>query len=219
MRRSQLINAVGAGTTALVLLIVLVSKFTSGAWIVVVAMPVVFFGMLAIRRHYDDVSTELVPPVKGVALPSRIHAVVLVSKLHLPTLQALAFARATHPSSLVALTVRTSASETEALIRQWTSMEIPVPLTMVDSSYRDLIDPVLRYISTIRAESPRDVISVFIPEYVVGHWWEQFLHNQSALRLKVRLLFQPGVMVTNVPWQLGSAQAAETRRELAGALR
>jgi amino acid transporter len=219
MRRSQLINAVGAGTTALVLFIVLISKFTSGAWIVVIAMPIVFLGMLAIRRHYDEVAAELVPPVKGVALPSRIHAVVLVSKLHLPTLQALAFARAMHPSSLVALTVRTSASETDTLLRQWTSMGIPVPLTVVDSSYRDLTDPVLSYISNIRAESPRDVISVFIPEYVVGHWWEQLLHNQSALRLKVRLLFQPGVMVTNVPWQLGSAQAAETRRELAGAWR
>ncbi|HWI02003.1 MAG TPA: APC family permease, partial [Propionibacteriaceae bacterium] len=185
MRRSQLINAVGAGTTALVLFIVLISKFTSGAWIVVIAMPVVFLGMLAIRRHYDAVSAELVPPVRGVALPSRIHAVVLVSKLHLPTLQALAFARATRPSSLVALTVRTSASETETLVQQWTSMEIPVPLTVVDSSYRDLTDPVLSYISNIHAESPRDVISVFIPEYVVGHWWEQLLHNQSALRLKV----------------------------------
>ena len=65
---------------------------------------------------------------------------------------------------------------------------------------------------TCAASSPRDVVAVFIPEYVVGHWWEQLLHNQSALRLKARLLFQPGVMVTNVPWQLGSAEAAEARR-------
>ena len=88
-------------------------------------------------------------------------------------------------------------------------MDIPVPLTVVDSSYRDLTGPGPSYIADIRAESPRDVVSVFIPEYVVGHWWEQLLHNQSALRLKARLLFQPGVMVTNVPWQLGSAQAVE----------
>jgi hypothetical protein len=83
---------------------------------------------------------------------------------------------------------------------------------VVGSFYRDLTGPVLDYIAHIRRESPRDVVSVFIPEYVVGHWWEHFLHNQSALRLKARLLFQPGVMVTSVPWQLGSAEALEARR-------
>ena len=212
MRRSLVVNALGAGTTALVLVIVLIGKFTSGAWIVVIAMPLVFAVMLGIRRHYDHVATELLPPARGVALPSRIHAIVLVSKLHTPTLRALAFARATHPSSLVALTVRTSAAETDRLIGQWTSMGIPIPLSVVDSTYRDLTGPVLDYISNLRAESPRDVVCVFIPEYVVGHWWEQLLHNQSALRLKARLLFEPGVMVTNVPWQLGSAQAIESRK-------
>ena len=217
MRRSLLVNALGAGTTALVLVIVLIGKFTSGAWIVVIAMPLVFAVMLGIRRHYDHVATELLPPARGVALPSRIHAIVLVSKLHTPTLQALAFARATHPSTLVALTVRTSVAETESLIRQWTDRGIPVPLTVVDSSYRDLTGPVLDYISHVQSESPRDVVCVFIPEYVVGHWWEQLLHNQSALRLKARLLFEPGVMVTNVPWQLGSAQALESRLREGGA--
>jgi amino acid transporter len=211
MRRSLAVNALGAGTTAMVLVIVLIGKFTSGAWIVVIAMPLVFALMLGIRRHYEHVDTELRPPARGVALPSRIHAIVLVSKLHTPTLQALAFARATHPSSLVGLTVRTSAAETEALVREWTTMGIRVPLRVVDSSYRDLTGPILRYISELRAGSPRDVICVFIPEYVVGHWWEQLLHNQSALRLKARLLFEPGVMVTNVPWQLGSAQALQGR--------
>jgi amino acid transporter len=217
MRRSLLVNALGAGTTALVLVIVLIGKFTSGAWIVVIAMPLVFALMLGIRRHYDHVATELLPPARGVALPSRIHAIVLVSRLHTPTLQALAFARATHPSSLVALTVRTSAAETDTLVRQWTSMGISIPLTVVDSSYRDLTGPVLDHISHVRAESPRDVVCIFIPEYVVGHWWEQLLHNQSALRLKARLLFEPGVMVTNVPWQLGSAQALESRMGKSGA--
>ena len=87
-----------------------------------------------------------------------------------------------------------------------------MPLTVLDSSYRDLTGPVLEHIAHLRGSNPRDVVSVFIPEYVVGHWWEHLLHNQSALRLKTRLLFQPGVMVTNVPWQLGSAEAAEARR-------
>jgi hypothetical protein len=90
-----------------------------------------------------------------------------------------------------------------------------VPLTVLDSPYREVTFPVLEYVRKIRRESPRDVVCVFVPEYVVGHWWEHLLHNQSALRLKARLLFQPGVMVTSVPWQLGSAELLEARREMA----
>jgi amino acid transporter len=214
MRRSLAVNGVGAFTTLLVLVIVLVTKFVGGAWIVVVAMPLVFAMMLGIRRHYDNVSTELTPPPSGEPLPSRVHIVVLVSKLHTPTLRALAYARAVHPSSLVALTVSTSSGETERLMRDWRKLDMPVSLTVVNSAYRDLTGPVLDYISRMHTGSPRDVVSVFIPEYVVGRWWEHLLHNQSALRLKARLLFQPGVMVTSVPWQLGSAHALATRRAL-----
>jgi hypothetical protein len=213
MYRSLLINGLGALTTGLVLVIVLVTKFTHGAWIVVIAMPVVYALMTAVRRHYDQVSLELTPPPAGVTLPSRIHGIVLVSKLHTPTLRALAFARATRPHSLVAVTVRTSPEETDALMDEWAERDIPVPLTVLQSSYRELTRPVIEYIAEIHRESPRTVVAVFIPEYVVGHWWEHILHNQSALRLKARLLFQPGVMVTNVPWQLGSAEALDPELE------
>jgi amino acid transporter len=210
MRHARVINAAGATFTGLVLVIVLVSKFMNGAWIVVIAMPLVFAMMKAIYRHYDRVAAELLPGEDGVTLPSRIHALVLVSKLHTPTLRALAFARATRPSSLTAVTVR-SGRDTDALRRQWAERDIPVPLTILDSPYRDITGPVLDYVARIRRKSPRDVVCVFIPEYVVGHWWEHLLHNQSALRLKARLLFRPGVMVTSVPWQLGSAEAAVAR--------
>ena len=212
IRRARAINAVGAVVTALVLVIVLITKFTHGAWIVVLAMPIVFWVMTAIRRHYDQVDAELRPGPAGVTLPSRIHAVVLVSKLHTPTLRALAFARATRPDTLVALTVRSNPMQTAALEHQWIERDIPVPLVTLDSPYRDVTRPALDYIRQIRRESPRDVVSVFVPEYVVGHWWEHLLHNQSALRLKARMLFQPGVMLTSVPWQLGSAEALEARR-------
>ena len=147
----------------------------------------------------------------GVLLPSRIHAVVLVSRLHTPALRALAFARATRPHTLTAVTVRASERETERLMRDWIERDVPVPLTVLDSPYRDVTRPVIEHIRSIRLQSPRDVVAVYIPEYVVGHWWEHFLHNQSALRLKTRLLFVPGVMVTNVPFQLGSADAAVGR--------
>jgi amino acid transporter len=213
MHRSLLINGLGASTTAVVLVIVLISKFTHGAWIVVIAMPAVFMMMSGIRRHYDRVSRELTPPAGGLPLPSRLWVVVPVSKLHTPTLRALAFARALRPHSLVAVTVRTSGEETDKLVDEWAQREIPVPLVILHSPYRELTQPLVKYIREIHKESPRDVVSVFVPEYVVGHWWEHLLHNQSALRLKARLLFMPGVMVTSVPWQLGSAMALEARRD------
>jgi amino acid transporter len=210
--RSRVINFVGAVLTALVLVIVMLTKFLHGAWIVVVTMPLVFLMMKAIRRHYGRVAAELTAGEDGVPLPSRIHAVVLVSKLHTPTLRALAFARATRPSTLTAVSVATSEEETATLQREWGERDIPVPLRILDSPYRDITGPVLDYVARIRVRSPRDVVCVFIPEYVVGRWWEHLLHNQSAFRLKARLLFRPGVMVTSVPWQLGSAEAALARR-------
>jgi amino acid transporter len=212
IRRSRAINLVGAVLTALVLVIVMLTKFLHGAWIVVVTMPLVFLMMKAIHRHYRRVASELTAGEEGVPLPSRIHAVVLVSKLHTPTLRALAFARATRPSTITALSVVTSEEESATLQREWGERDIPVPLRILDSPYRDITGPVLDYVGRIRMRSPRDVVCVFIPEYVVGRWWEHLLHNQSAFRLKARLLFRPGVMVTSVPWQLGSAEAAMARR-------
>jgi hypothetical protein len=211
MHRALAVNGLGAVTTALVLVIVLLTKFLHGAWIVVIAMPLVLAMMMAIQRHYARVARELSPPPGGVTLPGRVRVVVAVSKLHTPTLRALAFARALRPHSIVALTVRTSAEETDRLMDEWAERGIPVPLVMLDSPYREVTRPVVQYVREMHLESPRDVISVFVPEYVVGHWWEHLLHNQSALRLKTRLLFQPGVMVTSVPWQLGSAEAREAR--------
>jgi hypothetical protein len=205
IRRARMVNGFGAVFTALVLAVVLLTKFTHGAYIVVIAMPIIFLLMRGIKRHYERVAVELEPAAGGVTLPSRVHAVVLVSRLHAPTLQALAYARATRPSDLVALTAQTSLEDTRALQREWGEREIPVDLVVLDSPYRDVTGPILDYIAHIRRASPRDIVAVFIPEYVVGHWWEHLLHNQSALRLKARLLFRSGVMVTSVPWQLHSA--------------
>ena len=143
---------------------------------------------------------------------------MLVSKIHKPTLRALAYARATRPSLLEAITVNVDPEETKALQDEWDRRDIPVPLKVLDSPYREITDPILDYVRALRRNSPRDVVTVFIPEYVVGHWWEHLLHNQSALRLKGRLLFTPGVMVTSVPWQLASSArrgggAGENRRQ------
>ena len=213
-RRSRAVNAVGFALTSGVLIIVMATKFFSGAYIAVLAMVAVFGVMRLIHRHYDAVARELDDSSREVVLPSRTHCLVLVSKLHLPTLRALAYARATRPDTIEALTVNIDTAETRALVREWESRGISVPLKVVESPYREINRPVVDYVKRLRDQSPRDVVIVYIPEYVVGHWWEQLLHNQSALRLKTRLLYERGVMVTSVPWQLSSSRGrAEQARD------
>ena len=209
MIRSRTINTIGFIATGAVLIVVLVTKFLAGAWIAIVAMTSLFILMKGINRHYASVSRELTPDEEeagSVVLPSRNHAVVLVSNMQLPTLRALAYARATRPDVLEAVTVNVEDGETKKLVHEWEESDITVPLKVLASPYREVTGPVLDYIKRISNESTRTVVTVFIPEYVVGHWWEQVLHNQSALRLKARLLFLPNVMMTSVPWQLNSSE-------------
>lgn len=214
MRRSQAINGFGAAMTGVVLIIVLITKFTRGAWIAIVAMIAFYLLMTAIKRHYDRVAEELVATDVDTVLPSRNHAIVLIARLHRPTLRAVAYARATRPDVLEAVTVNVDDADTRRLVREWESRKIPVPLKVVESPYREITKPVIDYVKRVRSKNPRDVVTVFVPEYVVGHWWEQVLHNQSALRIKTRLLFQPGVMVVSVPWQLKSSERVVERAEL-----
>jgi amino acid transporter len=214
---SRAINLSGTVATALVLIVVLYTKVVHGAWIAIVAMVALFFMMRGIRGHYDAVSAELnVTPDVVPTMPSRNHAVVLVSRLHLATMRALSYARATRPSTLVAVTINLDQEDADNLLKQWKAYDVPVKLVVLDSPYRDILRPILRYVRELRQASPRDVVTVFIPEYVVGRWWEQILHNQSALRLKARLLFEPGVMVTSVPWQLHSSDRAALDPEVVG---
>ncbi|HEY1569711.1 MAG TPA: APC family permease [Pseudonocardiaceae bacterium] len=211
MRRSQAINTFGLCMTAIVLVIVVITKFFAGAWIAIAAMVVFFVLMSGIRKHYARVAEELAASEEDTVLPAHNHAIVLVSKLHLPTLRALAYAKATRPDSLVAVTVNVDERDTRELMRRWGEENYHVPLKVIESPYREITRPILDYVRRAHKDNPRDVVTVFIPEYVVGRWWEQILHNQSALRLKGRLLFQPGVMVTSVPWQLASSAKAGAR--------
>ncbi|MEU2609439.1 APC family permease [Streptomyces albus] len=213
MHRSRAINTFGAFLTGLVLVVVLVTKFTHGAWVSLVGMALFYAVMTAIRRHYDHVAEELAADETDEPRlrPSRVHSFVLVSKLHKPTLRALRYARLMRSDTLEAVTVNVDHDETEQLRREWDESDIDIPLTILDSPYREISRPVIDYVKRLRQERPRDVVSVFIPEYVVGHWYEHLLHNQSALRLKGRLLFTPGVMVTSVPYQLESSELAKRR--------
>ncbi|RPA66100.1 APC family permease [Gordonia oryzae] len=228
MMQSRVINTVGLVMTATVLVVVLITKFTAGAWIAILAMVILFVLMKAIHHHYASVQRELerTPADDEAVLPSRTHSIVLVSTLHLATKRALLFARATRPDVLEAVTVNVDDRDTRRLVSEWEDSDLRVPLKVIASPYREITRPIIDYVRRVRRESPRDVITVFIPEYVVGHWWEQILHNQSALRLKTRLLFEPGVMVTSVPWQLTSSDRrkadldyhapGDTRRALGG---
>jgi len=153
-RRSQIINATGAAVTGLVLIIVVRYKFTGGAYIAMLAMAALFFVMKGINRHYRRVSDELVVD-EGASLlrPSRIHAVVLVSRIHLPTMRALAYAQATRPSDLTALTVSVDADDAKELQEEWFRRDIEVPLTIIDSPYREMTQPILEYVRKLRRES------------------------------------------------------------------
>ncbi|MFC1401976.1 MULTISPECIES: APC family permease [Streptacidiphilus] len=205
MRRSQAINAVGATLTALVLVIVLITKFTHGAWLVIIAMPLLFAGMKGVRRHYDQVAKIVaVPDGARPHVPPRNHVLVLVSSVHAPTLKALGVAQALHPTSVTAMSVAADAADAEALRTQWDQHVPDVALEILHSPYREVVGPVLARIRQETAADPTAMVSVVIPEYVVDHWWEQPLHNQNALRLKARLLFAPEVTVIDVPFRLAA---------------
>jgi amino acid transporter len=211
MQRSRAINAIGAAMSGVVLLVVLVTKFQQGARYAILAMAVLFVLMLGIKKHYARVRDELAIDwsVDRPMLPSHVHAIVCISKVHKPTMRALAYARASRPTYLEAVTVDVDPEETQALLEEWDRHDIPVPLKVLASPYRQITKPILDYVRSIRSGNPRDIVTVYLPEYVLGKWWEQVLHNQSALRLKGRLLFTPGVMVVSVPWQLASSEGAE----------
>ena len=197
-RRAQVINAAGAVVTGVVLIIVVRYKVLAGAYLAILAMVVLYALMKAINSHYRRVSETLaLADDAEVVHPSNNHAVVLVSSLNQATMRALGYAK--------------------ALQAEWERYQVDIPLTVVDSPYREITRPIIDYVRRIRKQSPRDVVTVFIPQFVVMHWWEHLLHNQSALRLKSRLLFEPDVMVTSVPYQLrskneGPAEAARPSR-------
>jgi amino acid transporter len=213
MQQSRAINTIGLTFTSVVFVIVLITKFLAGAWIAILAMVSFFLIMKGIRRHYDNVTLELAADEEDKFLPTRVHAVVLVSKLHKPTLRALAFAKASRPNVLEGVYVAEDPQRTSQLLTEWDERNLGVPLKVLHSPYREVVRPIVDYALEIKQANPRGVVAVYIPEYVVGRWWEQLLHNQTALRLKGRLLFTPGVMVTSVPYQLRSSEIARERNE------
>jgi hypothetical protein len=201
------LHIVAAVAAAAVWLVVAVFNFLNGAWIAIGLMVALVIGMRAIQGHYAKVRQELriQPHDPASALPSATHGVVLVAQLHRPALRAIAYAKASRHTTLTAIGVKVEAPAARELQRRWVELKIGVPLVILDSPYRDIVGPVMEYVKSIHRESPRDVVVMYVPEYIVGRWWEQFLHNRSTSRLRSLLLRTPGVVVAAVPWHLESA--------------
>lgn len=206
------INTVGATMTATVLIIVTVTKFTHGAYLVFVAIPVLAFLMMGVKRYYRDVEHE-------IAIDDSTHfgstgdlALVLVNRLQKPVVKAVDYAVAARHQKTLAVHVAVSAEETGRLQREWADHLMPIPLVIVDSPYRSFAQPIARFIEQYRQDHGSSIVTVYLPQYIVGHWWESFLHNRRARRLANRLMLVHGVSVTLVPWLLDSSELVYGRR-------
>lgn len=206
--RDIAVSAVGVVVTAVVLVIVVVTKFAAGAWLSLGMIALMVGGMVMTRRHYDAVDAALDVPLNAesvadvAALPSRVHAIVYVERVRRPAVRALSYARAGRPSTIEALTVNNDRAALEIVKKRWYALGIPVPLSVIDSPYRDTVDAVVSYIRRRRKKSPRDILVVYLPEFVVKHWWQRLLHRRTVRLLKRALLHEPGVMTATVPWAM-----------------
>ncbi len=206
--RDIAVSVVGVVVTAAVLVIVVVTKFAAGAWLSLGMIALMVGGMVVTRRHYDAVDAALDIPLNAesvadvAALPSRVHAIVYVERVRRPVVRALSYARAGRPSTIEALTVNNDRAALEVVKKRWYALGIPVPLSVIDSPYRDTVEAVVSYIRRRRKKSPRDILVVYLPEFVVEHWWQRLLHRRTVRRLKQALLHEPGVMTATVPWAM-----------------
>ncbi|TDN46681.1 amino acid/polyamine/organocation transporter (APC superfamily) [Curtobacterium flaccumfaciens] len=210
--RSLTINAIGATFTFVVLVIVTITKFTHGAWLVFVIMPVLFVLMLGVNRYYRDVSHEIEADVETQFGATGDHAIVLVNKLQKPVLKALDYAIAAKHASFEAVHVAIDDADAARLRAQWAEYGIEVPLTIVPSPYRDISMPLIKYIKGHRTEHGSEVVTVYTPVFIVGHWWESLLHNHRGRRIRKKLLLVHGVTVALVPWLLDSSELLYGRR-------
>ena len=201
-RRSIAFNAVGAVATLLVLLIVAVTKFTSGAWVPLLVIPLIVLLFKGIHRHYAAVGEALHTP-SDYRPPRRRHTVVvLVGQLHAGALEALAYAQSIAPDHLVAMSVVADEREAERAEKQWMASDVRVPLEIVISPALALTDATLTFIDELERRWAGAMVTVIIPEMFVEHWWQHLLHNQSALILKGRLLFRKRIAVTSIPYRI-----------------
>ncbi len=209
---SLTINSVGATFTASVLVIVTISKFLNGAWLVFVMMPILFLLMFGVNRYYRDVDREIEADATTVFGARGDHAVVLVGKLQKPVLKALDCAIAARHESIEAVHVSIEQPETEKLQQQWLEQNIEIPLRVIESPYREVATPLIKYIRSRRDVHGAEVVTIYTPLFIVGHWWENLLHNHKGRRIRNKLMLVHGVVIALVPWLLDSSELIYGRR-------
>ena len=201
------ISVVGAMSTFTVLLIVAITKFAVGAWVPIVVVPLIIALFSAIKRHYSRVAAALeIKPEEVRPLPFNHTVVVLVGRVHRGVIQALAYARSLRPEHLIALYVSSEDDDQAEIERQWREFNVNVDLEIKYSRYRDLVGSVMEYLDELDVRWHNDTITVVVPEFVVGRWYEHLLHNQSALLLKGRLLYREATVVTSVPYHVDTGE-------------
>jgi amino acid transporter len=196
------INALGAVTTGIVTVVIAVSKFTHGAWMVIVLIPLIVLGLLKIHRHYAEVAQKLSLAGARRPLMGKNPVVVLVAGLHKGVVEAVEYARSISPN-VTALTVDLDPTQTTKLRMKWAEWAPDISLVVLDSPYRSILRPLLEYIDRMERQGEGRYLTVVIPEFVPSHWWQHFLHNQTALMIKAALLFRPGKVSVSVPYHLG----------------
>jgi Amino acid permease len=212
--RSLLINGTGAFATLVVATVISVTKFLEGAWVVVLLIPLLVLMFTGINKHYARVTRERVSdiPINPADIHHRI--VVPIDSLDLATKQSLAYARSISPH-VTAVHVCIHEDEAKSIRAAWHdwqkhfSDQEETHLLIIESPYRVLVRPILAYIDTVHQRHPHDTLTVILPEFVVLHWWEYLLHNQTAFRLKASLLFRPGIIVVSVPQHLRDRRATK----------
>ncbi|WP_223587487.1 MULTISPECIES: APC family permease [unclassified Microbacterium] len=206
------INTIGATLTVFVLVIVTITKFTHGAYLVFIAIPVLAFLMLGVKRYYRDVEHEIaIDDITKFGATGDV-ALVLVSKLQKPVVKAVDYAIAAKHGKTMAIHVAVSAEEAAALQKEWEDHLMPIPLVIVESPYRSFAQPIAGFIKKYRAKHGSSVVTVYLPQYIVGHWWETFLHNRRSRRIANQLMLIHGVSITLVPWLLDSSELIYGRR-------
>lgn len=213
-RRSALINGTGAVTTAIVTLVIAITKFAHGAWLVVLLIPLLILLMRAIHSHYRQLEVAREAETPLVPGDVRVYAVVPVADLGVESRQAIAFARAIGADErhVVAVHVSDSREDAHSFRAEWDRRDPGTNLVIIESPYRSLVGPLLSYVDALKDMHPGDTVTVVVPEFVPSHWWEHLLHNQTALRIKASLLFRPGIVMVNVPYHLGRRPLEEVSR-------
>ena len=212
------INGLGAFLTATVLIIVTITKFTHGAWLVFIIMPVLYWVMYNTKRYYNEVDKEIALDDKTVFGSKGDYAVVMMDKLNKPQLKALDYALSSRHTEMEAVHIAVDPERAIAFEKEWKAYGIEVPLRIIESPYREFAAPLIEYLTKHREQNGSERISVYLPKFVVGHWWEHIFHNHRANRIRKQLMYVRGVMVTLVPWRLESADNVNLfeRRPLPG---